>query len=88
MEMEAVVRYRGALAYYRVERDSAGIYQAHLTHFQGPAEAAPPHRVTLAKGIRHWVGSSAHKELMEDIGQNIENCLTQNRDFFPGQFAP
>ena len=88
MELETVVRYRGAQAQYRVERDRTGIYQAYLISYDGPAESAPPPRVTLTKGIRNWVGSSSQRELMDEIGRSIETSLSNNQDIFPGQIAP
>ena len=72
--MEAVIVYRGALAYYLIVRERADVYSAYLKHYDGPAR--PPESITLAKSIRHWTGSIDDADLLYELGRAIDRHHT------------
>ena len=73
MVVRAVVKYRGALAHYGVTQENEGIYQAQLIRYDGRPDHAPPVKITLVKGPNHWSGSSEREELVDEIGEIIDN---------------
>ena len=77
MVVRAVVKYRGALAHYGVAQENEGIYQAQLIRYDGRPDHAPPVKITLVKGLNHWSGSSEREELVDEIGEIIDNKLKQ-----------
>ena len=78
MVVRAVVKYRGALAHYGVAQENEGIYQAQLIRYDGRPDHAPPVKITLVKGLNHWSGSSEREELVDEIGEIIDNKLKHN----------
>jgi hypothetical protein len=82
MTMEAVIVYKGALAYYAVVQENNDIYSAYLNRYDGPGQL--PVSVTLAKSLRHWTGSVDDTELLYELGRAIER--NKNADsLFPGK---
>ncbi|HEY0731886.1 MAG TPA: hypothetical protein VGD33_05680 [Chitinophagaceae bacterium] len=75
MVVRAVVKYRGALAHYGVNQENEGIYQAQLIRYDGRPDHAPPVKITLVKGLNHWSGSSEREELVDEIGEIIDNKM-------------
>ena len=77
IEIKIILSYRGHPAEYRIVRDKTGnnIYLARLEEYKGPTDFLPPTRVTLTKGIRHWVGSCEDQELIIDLGSAIDLTL-------------
>lgn len=73
MELEAVVTYLGEQAHYAVTPETGGIYQARLIRYEGPDVITPPETVTLVRGVRHWVGSTAESYLVDELGKAIEH---------------
>jgi hypothetical protein len=77
MELEAIVQYGGAYAYYKVIVDGQDMYHARLIRFYGSPEAAPPDKLLLVKGIRRWIGSSDDKEIMGELGRFIDTAMPE-----------
>ena len=75
MELSAVVKHQGALAYYTVSTENQDIYHARLVRYYGSPESAPPDRLLLVKGVRRWLGSCEKQELLDEIGHIIESRM-------------
>jgi hypothetical protein len=75
MELSAVVKHQGALAYYTVLPENQGIYHARLVRYYGSPDSAPPERLLLVKGVRRWLGSCERQDLLDDIGHIIESRI-------------
>lgn len=75
MVVRAVVKYRGALAHYGVTQENEGIFQAQLIRYDGRPDHAPPVKITLVKGLNNWSGSSEKEELVDEIGEIIDNKM-------------
>ena len=73
MEMKAVVPFGEGIAHYVVSPESSGIYQARLVEFEGTADRVPPAEVILVKGYRQWSGSYERQDLLNSLGEAIEN---------------
>lgn len=72
MELKAVVQFEGGLAYYQVSPESNGIYQARLLQYEGSLDKSPPMEVILVRGYRQWSGSYERQDLLNRIGDVIE----------------
>jgi len=72
MELKAVVQFEGGLAHYQISPESNGIYQAHLLQYDGSVDNAPPVEVILVRGYRQWSGSYERQDLLNKIGDIIE----------------
>jgi hypothetical protein len=79
MELNATVVYRGALAYFKIKRESPGIYLAELVYYNRHKGQSPPRKITLARGIRQWTGSHEDPSLLEQIGKKIEEALSSTQ---------
>jgi hypothetical protein len=77
VEIKAIVQYREFEARYRIKREKLEntIYFALLEDYAGPTDQLPPVRITLTKGIRHWVGSSDDQNLIDELGKVIDISL-------------
>ena len=73
MELKAVVPFGEGMAHYVVSPESSGIYQARLVEFDGDSNKLPPVEVILVKGYRQWSGSYERQDLLNSLGQAIEN---------------
>ena len=73
MEMKAVVPFDEGIAHYVVLPESSGIYQAKLIQFEGNSNNKPPDEVILVKGYRQWSGSFERQDLLNSLGEQIEN---------------
>ncbi|HEY1020791.1 MAG TPA: hypothetical protein VGE06_00700, partial [Flavisolibacter sp.] len=68
----AVVSYGGNLAHYTITPENNGIYNARLQNFEGGEGPVPPLRITLVRGVRHWVGSFANAYIVNELGKAID----------------
>lgn len=75
MELKAIVMYRGALAQYQITQEHEGIFQAHLTRYDGKVDHLPPYKLTLIRGAYKWTGNSEDPLLVESIGKVIDKKL-------------
>ena len=75
--MKAVVPFDEGIAYYVVSPESSGIYQARLVEFQGNGIIQPPEEVILVKGYRQWSGSFERQDLLNSLGEAIENRIRE-----------
>ncbi len=73
MGMNAIVPFDGGEAHYIVSPASNGIYQAQLIDFKGASNIQPPPEVILVKGYRQWSGSYDRQDLLNQLGEAIEN---------------
>ena len=78
------MKYRGALAHYGVTQENEGIFLAQLIRYDGRPDHAPPVKITLVKGLSHWSGSSERDELVDDLGEIIDNKLKHTGTPTPG----
>jgi len=85
MELKAVVKYRGALAHYKVSPENENIYHARLIRYDGKPDQTPPAQITLTRGSEHWSGSSDKQDLLDKIGEVIEHRITDHNHFFSGR---
>ncbi|MGZ8561410.1 MAG: hypothetical protein ACXWV3_07435 [Flavisolibacter sp.] len=69
-EMEVVIVYKGALAYYNIVCEKDDVYSAYLKNCDGFEK--PQGTLTLVKSIRHWTGSVEDDELLFELGKAIE----------------
>lgn len=76
MEMKAVVPYQGALVHYSLSPDSHGIYNARLIKCVGQPKSSPPEAVILVRGYRRWTGSFDRQELIDELGDAIDQRVT------------
>lgn len=72
MELKAVVQFEGGLAHYQISPESNGIYQARLLQYEGSMDKSPPVEVILVRGYRQWSGSFERQDLLNKIGDIIE----------------
>jgi hypothetical protein len=72
MELKAVVQFEGGLAHYQISPESNGIYQARLLQYDGSIDKSPPAEVILVRGYRQWSGSYERHDLLNKIGDIIE----------------
>lgn len=72
MELKAIVEFEGGLAHYRILPESNGIYQARLLEYDGNSGKTPPEEVILVRGYRQWSGSYDRQDLLNNIGNFIE----------------
>jgi hypothetical protein len=75
MEMSAAVEFRGALAHFRIRKDNAGIYFAHLLRYEGNPFESPPEEITILRGVRQWTGSCNDDLLLSRLGKIIDEYL-------------
>ena len=72
MELKVKIKYKSAYAYYRIQREGAGIYTAYLISYDGEDIQMPPKEVTLLKGVRNWAGSSDDEVFLAQLGEFID----------------
>ena len=73
MELYVSVTYFDAIAHYKIIPEEENIFFAELLKYEGSAEHAPPACLLLVKGIRRWLGSEDYQELLNELGNSIEN---------------
>src|SRR3954464_11772291 len=78
MELKAEVPFEGGTAHYQIYPEINGIYQARLLHYEGGSGKTPPEEVILVKGYRQWSGSYDRQDLLNEIGNAIENKDVRN----------
>ena len=81
-QWQAVVPFLGDKAHYRVTRVQRDVYDAHLERYEGPSGITPPVDITLARGVRRWVGSYEEPYFVQELGRAIEDRI---RDGHPHQ---
>ena len=86
MEIKATIRYKGATADYKIERESPGIYLASLIYYGGTRKNTPAATITLIRGIRQWTGSCDAGSLLQQLGTQIDSAL-KNGDSQPGHIT-
>lgn len=74
-----MVRYKGAWAHYNISPETAGICEARLLKWEDEDQLSPPQHILLLRSMRHWVGSSDERALIDELGEVIENSF-RNRD--------
>jgi hypothetical protein len=72
MEIKALVKYREQYAEYRIVMESEGIYTAILERYEGSVHSLPPPKLTMTKGVRHWIGSTEEQPLLDELGEVID----------------
>ena len=72
MEIKALVKYREQYAEYRIVLESEGIYTAILERYEGSVHSLPPPKLTMTKGVRHWIGSTEEQPLLDELGEVID----------------
>lgn len=72
MEIKALVKYRDQYAEYRIVLESEGIYTAILERYEGSVHSLPPPKLTMTKGVRHWIGSTEEQPLLDELGEVID----------------
>lgn len=75
MKLSVTVQYKTEVAHYSIIQEAAGVYLASLESFEGPPSEAPPTRIMLVRGIRRWIGSFEHQEILNELGHAIESNL-------------
>ena len=73
--MNAIVKIDDAVAHFSLSPSMGGVYHAELVRFEGSPERMPPSRIMLVRGIRNWTGSCDRTELLEELGQIIDNVI-------------
>jgi hypothetical protein len=74
-QWQAVVPFLGDKAHYSVTQVQRGIYDAHLERYEGPSGITPPADITLARGVRRWVGSYEEAYFVQELGRAIEDRI-------------
>jgi hypothetical protein len=72
MEIKALVKFREQYAEYRIVLESEGIYTAILERYEGSVHNLPPPKLTMTKGVRHWIGSTEEQPLLDELGEVID----------------
>jgi len=85
MELKAVVKYRGALAHYKVFAENENIYKAMLIRYNGKPDQTPPTQLTLIRDNGLWSGSSDKQDILNKIGEVIEHRILHFDHLFPGR---
>ena len=74
-QRQAVVPFLGDTAHCSVTQGQRGIYDAHLERYEGPSGITPPADITLARGVRRWVGSYKEAYFVQERGRAIEDRI-------------
>ncbi|ANE50920.1 hypothetical protein SY85_10810 [Flavisolibacter tropicus] len=78
MEISAVVMYKGALAYYIVDKGSGQLYKAHLTRYGGAPINEPPSHLQFIEEGRHCFGNTNNQELMDELCYTVKQQIGGN----------
>ncbi len=78
MDLQAYVKYNEGEACFRVLKEEPGLYFAELLYFEGEPANKPPEEITLVRGIRCWAGSHDNKDLLTELGKQIEAFYTND----------
>jgi hypothetical protein len=72
MKFAVFVSFRNGQAHYTITQVGEGVFHAQLEQFHGAPEEAPPAKVVLTKSFRCWKGSCEDQNLLNHLGQAIE----------------
>lgn len=86
--VKAIVMYRGALAQYLITQEHEGIFNAHLSRYDGKVDHLPPYKLTLIRGALKWTGNSEDPALIEALGKVIDKKLRDLKSRIPPQEQP
>jgi hypothetical protein len=77
MKLNAIVKIDDAVAHFTLSPSGAGVYQAELVHYEGRPEQSPPNRILLVRSIRHWTGSCDRTDILQELGDVIDNVINE-----------
>jgi hypothetical protein len=78
MKLYVSLPFRNGHARFSITQESKGVYLAQLEHYEGPPGEAPPAHVILTRSFRRWRGSADSQDLLDNLGQAIEEGFTKS----------
>ena len=66
------IKHKEALAFYKIDYDTPGVYHANLVEYRGSNKHCPPIEIVMLRGITTWTGSIDDKTLLNQLGLSVE----------------
>jgi hypothetical protein len=76
MKLEAIVKNEDGVAHFVISHETHGVYRADLIRYEGSPDQAPPSQILLMRGYRHWTGSYSRQDLLQELGQQIDDVVS------------
>lgn len=77
MKLEAIVKVEEGAAHFDVSPVGGGVYYARLVRYTGRPGQAPPEEIVMVRGVRNWNGSCDRTELINELGEVIDNIIIE-----------
>jgi hypothetical protein len=76
MKLETTVRIENSEAHFDIFHETHGVYRAELKRYRGRPNLAPPSHIVLVRSVRGWTGSSDQQDLLQKLGQQIDDVVS------------
>jgi hypothetical protein len=84
MKINVIVPWNGGQAAYLIHSlNGKGLFEAHLSWFNGISHAPPADTIVLIRGVGHWNGSTEDDELLFELGNAIEREIQKSDYILP-----